>query len=606
MEHTPGAFYREGVWNIINESSDKHPGFKKRLGFYSLALMPFISIPILGYHFYFRHDDSAWLLWAKEFTGSLHHIFSMNPEVNGTINFSMAIYYRPFANLYIKTVWHLFGVRPEPYHVVGGLFFIAAVYFLFRFVWRRTGISEAVVSCLALFVAFHGTMYNLFHIGVPVIFFSQMGMIYFFWSYLKRPHWLSMTGMILFLGPAMVRQTTPVILIAILILFIIEKRRVKIFLSPKYLPVLLLLACGFYLTSLSSLASKGSIMAVVPDWAKVLEFLKVRFFYYGSILTRGITGFLMLFMFTGGVLHHISRFIHKKWSRLLPVWICFLVSFLLTLVFLQLHAPAIYWLVFCLIILFIFDEPLRLPIGWACASLLSFLAVAYYHNGYLLEAGFPLAVALGMLTVRLVGPVMSEFRKRAPNLYRKVSGITVGVAIIGLVVVIMLGERLPVLGERIRVVKIATNSNRNFKHLMDYLHRELPRGVVVYELSEEYLGTGQTERPHLSMRNRAERVKIMSIEDKRFMLKVLDRDDIILRQFPREMGALADKNGYFIAVNNFERNIAENIAEGEFHLDLIKEFGGSYDSAAIYHIRILKEDLNTYPDHIGRAVNNSN
>ena len=186
-----------------------------------LALAPFISIPILGSQLYFRHDDSAMLLWAKEFTQPFYEALSTNPEVNKFDNYpGMAGAWRPFVFLYIKALWHLFGTTSGPYYFIGGLFFITAVYFLFRLVEKRSGMLAAVLSCLALFAVFHGSMYNLFRLHTAVSFFYQLGMIYFFWCFLKKYSWYNLLGMLLFLVPAMSRQTTPIILVAILVTFL--------------------------------------------------------------------------------------------------------------------------------------------------------------------------------------------------------------------------------------------------------------------------------------------------------------------------------------------------------------------------------------------------
>ncbi len=450
-----------------------------------LALAPFVSIPLLGTQFYFRHFDSVVLLWAKEFTQPFYNALSINPEVHRFDDYpGIAGAWRPFVYLYVKALWHLFGAVPGPYYFVGGLFFMGAVYFLFRIVEKRAGFLAAVLSSLALFAAFHGTMYNLFHLHSAVSFFYQLGMIYFFWSYLRQRRWYNLVGMFLFMGPAMSRQTTPVILMAILLTTLLEPtgKRAK-FQLRKILPVLGILVAGFFIITLSSAIEHISIRTVAGrDISQILEFLSERFFYYGRILTSGITGTLMLLFFSCGVLQHAARFVKKKFQFDKVDWIWLPTALLLTLLLMRLQPYSIYWLVVCCLYLFIFDHELRMPIGWAGASLLSFFASTYYHDGYLLGAGFPFAMALGILMARLIGLLNIEWREVSKERLKRLAIPVAAVVLPLLVFMTIFANKVPIVAERTYIIKMAIETNGNFGHLMGYLQHELPE-----ELSTNFL-----------------------------------------------------------------------------------------------------------------------
>ncbi|MFQ5632670.1 MAG: hypothetical protein ACE5I1_28205, partial [bacterium] len=466
---------------------------RKNFALLILALLPFISIPLIGSQFYFRHDDSALLLWAKEFAKPFYQALSADPAVNGFANYpGMAPYWRPFDYLYIKALWYLFGTSPAPYYIVGGLTFLAAVYFLFRLVQEQISVPAAVLSCFLLFIAFNGTMYNLFHIGVPVSFFYQMGMIYCFWAYLQQPRWIYLTGMLLFLLPAMGRQTTSVILAAMLIVAIFDRRKeLKIFLR-KSLPATAILFVSIYILKFSPQTSKGSVIALLPDLDKVLIFLSERFFYYGTILTSGITGSFMLLFFSAGVLHHLAEAIKKRFAPGRIEWLWLPAALFMTFALMRIYPYGIYWLAFCVLYLFVFDDELRMSLGWAGASLLCFLAAKYYHNGYLLEAGFPLAIALGILAVRLAKPFTIVWRQYVEAHKTKLALTAAGAVLLAIPFVFAFTDKVPVLSERVEIIKMAIDSNKNFASLMNYLQHELPQNAVVYELSEEAVGTTQT------------------------------------------------------------------------------------------------------------------
>lgn len=558
---------------------------KARLLWLALALFPFLSIPLIGAQLYFRHDDSALLLWAKEFTAPFYHALSPDPVVNGFDKYpGMGPYWRPFIYLYIKGLWGLFGTMPGPYYVVGGVLFMIAVYFLFRIAEQRWGLAVAVWSCLALMAAFYGTMYNLYHLTIQVSFFYQLPLLYFFWDYLQRQRGRSLVGMLLFLVPAMGRQTTPVLMIAILVAEWLGQRGQRLAFLRKNWPALLLLVPGFYLISLSPQTSEGSVLAEGANVAAIIAFLRERFFYYGGLLTSGVTGLLLLTLIGGGVWHHFARQASARLRVAGIAWLWLPLTLIITVTVMALQPLAIYWLVFCCIYLFVCDAQVRMPIAWAGASIICFLSAKYYHNGYLLESGFAFALALGVLLVRLSEPLVWLWHRHFSLPRRRVPALAGGTLLLAVPLAVVLSGRAPALSEPFEVVQIAIDSNQNFQELMQYLQRELPAGAQLYEFSEEELGLTRFDRRHLSLRERARRVKIMNAQDKLNMLRVLDREDLQIHSAADWPDASRHPQAYFLAANDFERELAQQ----RFALVLVREFKRTTDSAALFRADALQ------------------
>jgi hypothetical protein len=568
--------------NFVLKSIETHCENRIRWLWVFLALLPFITIPILGSLFYFRHDDSAILLWAKEFTKPFYFAFSTDLNVNEYYKYpGMGAYWRPCIYLYVKLLWLLFGANPAPYFIVGGILFMIAVYSLFKIAENISGTELALLSCLFLFVTFQNMMFNLFHIGVAATFFYQLGMIYFFLSFLRKGKWAYFIGVIVFLVPAMVRQTTPVILTTILVITTLtQTARIKI-LSIKFGITLIIVLIGFYIMTFSSISSSGSIFSVFPDISQMWTFIYERLLYYGTILTNGIVGIIIVSGFTVGFIHHLSSVVKGKFPfKLLNKWAWSILTLFMVVLLLLFKNISIYWLTASILYLFMFDEKLRLPLGWAGTSLLSFLSAGYYHNGYLLEAGFPLSLALGIIVTNITAPYMPLFLAIKKKISRRELLFIVSCILIGCFFLIGIVSRINILQEKFEVIKVSIDSNRNFKQLMDYLQHKMPQNAVIYELSEVEIGTTRFDRRFLPFRERALRIKIMDIEDTLVMLKILDRADIHL--YPSSELDLSAHSGekYFIALNNFERKIAED----KFLLELIKEFKTNHDSTAVYRI----------------------
>jgi hypothetical protein len=137
-------------------------------------------------------------------------------------------------------------------------------------------------------------------------------------------------------------------------------------------------------------------------------------------------------------------------------------------------------------------------------------------------------------------------------------------------------------------VKILIETNQNFKKMIEYLASELPPNAKVFQLSEEYLGLTMNARRSLSLRERAENVKVINILDSNVMIKVLGRWDV---EFKHAEGLTLGipENCVFIVHNKYE----EDIAQTKFDLEPIREFKNTNTEAVVYKVLGIKEDL--YP-----------
>ena len=188
----------------------------RRLVLLILALAPFTALVLLGSQLYFRHDDSALLLWAKEFQHPFYYAFSADPHINGFANYpGMGAYWRPFLYLYTMLLVHLRSGTGPLLRGGGAVLHRRRILLLPpRGTTRRTW--SALFSCLVLLVAFGGSMYNLFHILVAIGYLFQLAMIYCFWCYLRFRKWVYLVAALILLVPSISRQSTPALLVAVL------------------------------------------------------------------------------------------------------------------------------------------------------------------------------------------------------------------------------------------------------------------------------------------------------------------------------------------------------------------------------------------------------
>jgi len=540
---------------------------------YCTGLLPFISLPVLGSMLYLRHDDSSWLLWAKKFTNPLLYAFSSDPAVNMTQGFNQEIYWRPFVNLYILGVYHLLGpAAAGAYHVIACITFILAVFLLLRLADRYAGLTTAVITGLLFFVVFNGVMYNLFHVGVPVSFLFQMGLIYFFWRYLETGRWPAWIAALLFLVPAMARQTSPILIAGLLLAYLISNR--KSIITWKSGLALLLIIAGFYMLTFSHLTKTGSVASVLNDPIKLIEFYKLRIHYYGSYLSGGISGFFMLFLFSGGLFYRITK--RMKWEIGIKRYVWALPTLLATGFFLRFPTAGIFWIIICMIVLFLADAKLRMPLAWAGASLAAFFSIEFYHMGYLVEAAFPLSLTLSILSISLFRPLYAEI-KRSAKTVRWAAGAA-AVLVILVVLGLSLARRIPFVTSRLDTVSITVEKSRNFKAMMVHLYKEIPENAVLYELNEYDLGLTGTHVRFFTPVERAKKVKVMNLLHKREMFDLNDRADIEIRPAWQLPGRDLPDGSFLITCSGFERNIAEN----RYDLSLIKAFGDSDVSCALF------------------------
>jgi hypothetical protein len=139
-----------------------------------------------------------------------------------------------------------------------------------------------------------------------------------------------------------------------------------------------------------------------------------------------------------------------------------------------------------MIALFIVEERLRMPLAWGGASLAAFFSIEFYHMGYLVEAAFPLSLALSILAIRLFQPLYDEIKRVRKAV--KWMAATAGAVILVLVLGLALMRRIPFVTSRLDTVSITVEKSRNFKAMMEYIYKKIPEDAVLFELNEYDLG----------------------------------------------------------------------------------------------------------------------
>jgi hypothetical protein len=544
-----------------------------------LALAPFATIILLGSQLYFRHDDSALLLWAKEFDSPFYYALSTDPDTNRFASYpGMGGYWRPGSYLYVLLLWSIFGAVPWPYFVIGGLVFLAAVFCFFRMAEQYAGTASALLSCWILFVAFGGSFYSLFHVTVPIYFFWQVAMIYSFWAYLRFGRRAYLIAMLLLLVPSVGRQTTPFLLSAILIAAWLEHARPPWSFFREKLPAFVVVAVAFWLLTLSEGTVHGSIAQHVDDAGAAWAFASERIHFYGDRLTRGIPGVLLLGLVGGTAVQRLAGAVAERTRFKVspPGWLALVA---LGTAALWGHTSAsVLWLVIACCSLVVTDRRLRLPILWAGVSLGCFIAVDYYHEGYLLEAGFPLSLALGIVLDRLRVAAAERWSITA-RAYR-LRWLVGAACVVVLILPFGFGALRKGTSVAVEIVSTAIATNRNFAQLMSAMATELPTGAEVYEIDEAALGMTRFDRRHLTVRERAARVKVMGIEDTRVMLRVLGRSDIRMRALPMDESEPPRDGSYLVGLNNFE---VQDLQES-YGVAVVREYCQYGECAGIYRL----------------------
>jgi len=107
-------------------------------------------------------------------------------------------------------------------------------------------------------------------------------------------------------------------------------------------------------------------------------------------------------------------------------------------------------------------------------------------------------------------------------------------------------QHIPVLGKKLEVVKILIHTNQNFKDMLNYIKDEIPLNAKIYELSNNDLGISDETWRFWSLKDRAEKVKVMNIDDTIAMLKVLGRYDLSLKSTSTIDKSKLELQSYFL------------------------------------------------------------
>jgi len=539
-------------------------------------------IPILGVQLYFRHDDAGTLLWALEFKKFFLYAFDPRPWLNEYYKYNgVGGYYRPFESLYIMFLQNIFGPQPFYFHLINGLMMIGTIIFLYKITELLSNKIAAFLSVVIFHVCFHSILYGTYHVVVPFGYFFEIGCFYFCLKGLLGKDHKYLVYSLLFLIPATNRQTTAIILPAMILVYFISNWKGSFLNLKTKLIILFIAVLPNVLIPFSGTSSVGTILNHSTNFSDFFKFLYERYLFYGNILTQGLTGIIVLFII---FFYLIFNFIYSKkesFSRKNYLILSVLVSIVLVLMINKLSVLAIILLFILLGVYAFLDKTVRYAIVWFFVSLGCFIIIKFYHGAYLLEAAYALSIVLGMFLYQLLRALeevfqITKFAKRNIK-----SLLVFGIVVLGISgVIIFKIDNTPIFSTKREAIEALINTNKNFEDMLKILKTELPQNSIVYELSEESLGTTPENRRFWTLKERAEKVKVMHIIDTEIMMKVLGRYDISFKPadtIPEKI----TKNSYFAACNKFERDIAEK----KYPLKLIKEIKRGDTEAAIYYFR---------------------
>jgi hypothetical protein len=322
--------------------------------------------------------------------------------------------------------------------------------------------------------------------------------------------------------------------------------------------------------------SSGIVKAIVClDLPGIINYLTERLFFYGDILTTGITGIILYFiiiLYLSFIMLKTFRPSNNKYEKyiMLLIPLSLILAYLLT----QFEHISIYVLLALLSVSFWVNKTVRCPLVWFSVSLSAFLVVRFYHGGYLLEAAYGLSIAMGMLLYVTINEIKLAIKKN-DVIKEKTRAMIIFTVIVATVsgLVLMKTEQMHFL-EKIKAVQVLINNNRNFNEMMDYMAAELPSGAIVYELPQ----VPKEKRRFLSLRERADTIKVMRCFDKQAMIKVLGRYDVIFEESRKISQETNEGNRYFVA----ENKLYKKIAEGIYSLKLIRSFERGDTEAAVF------------------------
>ncbi len=552
-----------------------------------LTIIIFSFIPIVGIQLYFRHDDSAILLWAQEFNKPFYYAFHTDLDINRFAGYDgMGGYYRPFTYLYLMFMQDIFGNSPFFYQLLGGVMMVGIVVIAFKIAEVLSSKKEAAFLAVSiLFILFYKIFYISYHIMTPFEYFLEMLCLYFGIVGIVKSNLKYLIIALLLIFPATTRQTAPLIFFAMIFIYITLHWK-TVFPGKSITKIIILILSFLPILSIffSSMAVSGSILNVEFSLQNYYSFLNERIEFYSSRFLTGAIGCIVFSI----VLSHsgfvavkkriISLFGEQK-QNIFFVTIISIVASIILAIFFKPAAPYVFMLI--LIIMFFLNKSIQLPVIWFFVSAISFFAIEYYHWGYFFEAVLALVIILGNLLYQVLKDIDETYQIAAwlQRHNRKIILSTVPAAITTLAVLSITTGKIPVVSNNIQAAKILTNTNKNFAGIMDYMVQQLPEDARVYELSSETLGLTMWQSRFLSMVERAENVKVMNIRDTRAMLKVLRRDDINLS--PAAEIVEQNSNGaYFIACSILEMKKARE----KYPLKLVKSFKRKYVEAAIYQL----------------------
>lgn len=548
-----------------------------------------IYIPLIGVNLYFRYDDAGTILWAMDFKKSILHAFDPRPWFD-EFNFYNGVggYYRPFESLYIMLLVKLFGTEPFYFQLINGIMVITTLVFMYKIVviLSRSRLA-GLLSVLIFHIAFQSLLYGLYHVVVPFGYFFEMIAFYLFLKGLHESDFRTILLGFLFLIPATNRQTTAVILSAMVIIFFITHWRESEFNIAHRILIFILAALPNILIPLTKNSSHATILNQPFSIAGYTDYIWERLFFYSNLSTSRLPGLIVLTVLSIYWLTHfpIHKIIPKTKVKInLPVAVP--ISFLITFLAIKIQPLGIILLFFTLIFLFFTTRALQLVLTWFFVSLGLFSIINFYHDAYFLEAAFALSIILGILLFKSIVKFQIAFDIKIKPQVEKLMLLSGTVCLIIFGIIIWKVPSIPFIGKRVEAVKILIETNQNFKNMIEYLAEELPPNAKVFQLSEEYLGLTMNQRRFLSLHERAENVKVINILDSNVMIKALGRWDV---EFKHAEGLTLGipENCVFIVHNKLEKRIAER----KFDLERIRAFKNCNTEAAVYNVRGIKEDL---------------
>ncbi len=548
-----------------------------------------IYIPLIGVNLYFRYDDAGTLLWAMDFKKSIFYAFDPRPWFD-EFNFYNGVggYYRPFESLYIMLLVKIFGIKPFYFQLINGIMVIITIIFMYKIaVMLSRSRLAGLLSTLIFHAAFQSLLYGTYHVVVPLGFFFEMLAFYFFMKGLIENNLRTILGGFLFLVPATNRQTTCLILTAMVIVFFITYWRESKFKINQRVLIFILAALPNLLIPLTKNSTHATILNQPFSIVGYADYIWERFFFYSNLLTTRLSALIILsiiciYWLTNFPIQKLLTKTNVKINTLFAIPISLLITFLT----IKIQMLGIILLFITFIFLFFNNRDLQFVLTWFFVSLGLFSIINFYHDAYFLEAAFAMAIILGILLFKSVIKFQNVFDIKIKPQFEKLTLLSGAVCFVLFGIVIWNVPTIPVIGKKVEAVKILIETNQNFKNMIEYLAEELPSNAKVFQLSEEYLGLTMNQRRFLSLRERAENVKVINILDSNVMIKALGRWDVEFKHAEGLTLSIPD-NCVFIVHNKLEKGIAER----KFYLEPIREFKNQNTEAVVYKVQGIKEDL---------------